>query len=404
MPWVFRILLTFMPLFLLGYIYSGWKLFNGINHVLGWPVDQVRFYLISILGYINCYPMLLLLLHALRLNRIAKSAREGNWFWDVLFGYPFWIGVIYLIEVIPWLLAIDIIKFPLYPIYKKYSTHWLNIQHHVVLSVFAVYLIYVIFKVLADTVRMPVSKIALTFRNLPLSLDGLKIVHISDIQADSRTRKRKIRRYIKKINRLRPHLIFFTGDLVTTGAKYIQLAAAELGNLRAKYGTYACLGDHDYWADAKNVMNCLNESGIKILEDSNQFIRVGNESLLVTFITNIYNKRPILDKLNFLMGQQPRGVLDIVLTHQPSESLIESAADKGYHLFLAGHTHGGQMVFRPFGFTIAAPLFESRFFRGTYNVERMLVNINNGLGFSLAPVRYNAPAEISLIKIVRSIV
>lgn len=333
--------------------------------------------------------------------KTARSAREGNRFWDILLSYPFWIGIIILIEVIPWLLAIDFIRFPFYPYFQKYKSTWLDIQNRIILAIFLVFIIYILFKVFVDTVRIRVSEILLPYRKLPYSLDGLKIVHISDIQADSRTRRRKIKRYVKKVNKLKPDIVFFTGDLATNGNKYIEQGANALGNFEAQFGTYACLGDHDYWSDSNKIIDSLNESGVKILEDTNQFILVGKESFLVTFITNIYSKRPNLDKLNFLMGQQPRGVLDIVVTHQPSEAIIELAAERGYHLFLAGHTHGGQIVIKPFGLNIAIPRIESPFYRGVYHVEQLLVSINNGLGFKFAPLRYNAPAEITLIKIMR---
>ncbi|MCG8603478.1 metallophosphoesterase, partial [bacterium] len=211
-----------------------------------------------------------------------------------------------------------------------------------------------------------------------------------------------IRKYVNKVNKLNPDLVFFTGDLVTSGAKYIARGAQELGRLDAKYGVYACLGDHDNWAGTSQVVHSLNANGVRTFDNKNHYVAMGSDSILVTFITNIYSRRPSLSQLHTLLGQQPRGVLDMVVTHQPSEELVELAAEKGYNLFLAGHTHGGQIVFRPFGYVFTPPRLESPFFRGTHFVERMFLSINNGLGLTLAPIRFNAPAEITLIRIVRA--
>jgi predicted MPP superfamily phosphohydrolase len=211
-----------------------------------------------------------------------------------------------------------------------------------------------------------------------------------------------IRKYVDKVNKLKPDIVFFTGDLVTSGTKYIERGAQELGRLKSKYGTYACLGDHDNWASASQVVQSLNSNGVRTFDDQNHYVALGRDSILVTFITNIYSRRPGVSQLHTLFGQQPRGVLDIVVTHQPSEELVELAAEKGYNLFLAGHTHGGQIVFRPFGYLVTPPRLESPFFRGTQFVERMFVSINNGLGLTLAPLRFNAPAEITLIRIGRT--
>ena len=149
-------------------------------------------------------------------------------------------------------------------------------------------------------------------------------------------------------------------------------------------------------------MKELNRNGITTLEDKNHFIRSGFDSLMVTFITNTYSRRASLEKLNYLMGQQPRGALDILISHQPSETVVELAAERGYHIFLAGHTHGGQVVFKPFGFTLTPPRFETPFYKGIYGSGRMLVSVNNGLGFTFAPLRYRAPAEITQIKVRRN--
>ena len=401
MPWLVRITTTILPLILIAYVYLGWKLYHATTHFFDWPKVQLKWYFLATVGYLNLHPLLLLLVHALGWQSLARPAREGNRIWDLLFCYPFWIGLLIVIELLPWFLAMDILKLPFYPFYKRFKTTWLDMQFRVVLVLFALISIYVFVRVVFDTTHIRISKIKLTYRNLPPSIDGLRIAHISDVQADARTGKRRLMRYVKKVNSLRPDLVFFTGDLVTSGTKYIETGARALGGLNTKYGIYACLGDHDYWSDVKEIVRRLENDGVQVLENANRFVRVGRDSVLVTFLTNVYRRRPNVDRLNFLMGHQPRGVLDIVVAHQPSENLIELAADRGYHLFLAGHTHGGQIIFKPFGVTISPPQFESPFHRGTYHVGKMFVSINNGLGLTLAPVRYRAPAEITLIEIVR---
>ncbi|MFQ5710030.1 MAG: metallophosphoesterase [bacterium] len=401
MPWFLRMILSFLPVLLLAYLYSGWKLFDALIRVLSWPKDQVRLYLAAGIGYLNLHPVALFLLNFVGLKSFTKSVHQGIKIWDILFSYPFWFGLILVAEVLPWILLVDLIKFPLLPFFKKYKSSWLDIQSIVFMTLTLLFAFYILIRTFLDTNNIRLSKVVYATTEIPATLDGLTIVHISDVQADPRTRKRKLRSYINKVNKLKPDLIFFTGDLVTSGTEYIEMGAQALGNLQAKYGTYACLGDHDYWAGEQEVIHSLERNGVTVLEDSNYFVRVGFDSLLVTFVTNVYSKRPTLDKLNALMGSQPRGVLDILVTHQPSENLVEMSAERGYHLFFAGHTHGGQIVFRPFGFTFTLSRLESPFFRGFQYFQQMLVSINNGLGLTFAPFRYRAPAEISLILIKR---
>ena len=74
---------------------------------------------------------------------------------------------------------------------------------------------------------------------------------------------------------------------------------------------------------------------------------------------------------------------------------MEAAERNGYHLLLAGHTHGGQIVHNQFIKAWTPNLFESRYFRGIDHYKNLKVVITNGIGLTLAPVRYHAPAEIT---------
>jgi hypothetical protein len=101
----------------------------------------------------------------------------------------------------------------------------------------------------------------------------------------------------------------------------------------------------------------------------------------------------ILDSLS----SNNNGSFKIFLTHQPQEYLIESAHKNNFNLFLAGHTHGGQVTL-VFPFIQLTPtMFETKYIRGDFWFDGMLMIINRGLGMSLAPLRYNSTPEITLI-------
>lgn len=402
MPWPLRVMLTILPLLLLTYAYGGWKLYHSLTRIVNWPEAQLRWIILGAVGYLNLHPLLLTLMHLVGLQNLSRSIREGNRIWDLLFTYPFWLGLIVIAEILPWLILSDFVKLPFYPFYSKLKSDWLQIQSYFIVGLFALFTFYVVVRVVFDSTRIKVNRVVYADRNLPASMNGARIVHISDVQIDRHTGPRKVRRYVKKVNALKPDLIFFTGDLVTSGTDYVELGAALLGDLHAKHGVYGCLGDHDYWANAAMVKDNLTENGVVTLEDSNRLVQVGSDSVLVTTITNVYSKRPNLDKMHSLMGHQPRGALDILITHQPTEDVVELASERGYHILLAGHTHGGQLVFKPFGFfSFAMPRLENQFFRGTQHVGQMLVNINSGLGYTLVPLRYHAPAQVTLVQLIR---
>jgi hypothetical protein len=70
------------------------------------------------------------------------------------------------------------------------------------------------------------------------------------------------------------------------------------------------------------------------------------------------------------------------------------------NLFVAGHTHGGGIAFGIPGLFLVAPArFESRYMSGVYEEGGLLVSVTNGLGFTLAPIRFHAPAEITVLRL-----
>ncbi|HLA94375.1 MAG TPA: metallophosphoesterase, partial [Pyrinomonadaceae bacterium] len=110
-----------------------------------------------------------------------------------------------------------------------------------------------------------IEQVEITLPRLPKKLDGLKIVHLSDIHHSPFTNLDHIARAVLLTTKLNPDVIILTGDYVSHDRKYIAPVAKVLGELRAKYGTYACLGNHDHWTDADAVTKHLNNAGIKVL-------------------------------------------------------------------------------------------------------------------------------------------
>ena len=230
-------------------------------------------------------------------------------------------------------------------------------------------------------------------------MDGFRIVHVSDLQADSRTNQGRQAQYVEAVNSLDPDMVLFSGDLVTNGTTYIDEGAESLGKMKARLGIYACLGDHDIWSDADQITTSLRRNGIRTSHTGHLLLDVDEEELNLSVLTNAYSDRPDLQA--FALGK-PAAPVSILLTHQPTEDVVALADTRGYDLMLAGHTHGGQIVVRWFGCSFTPVRTETKFFTGFYQVDKMLLSVNNGLGLTLAPFRYGAPAEVTLVELVAS--
>jgi len=391
--------LILLGLLILIYMYLTLRISGAVKQVMSVNQGVLKFLTIFIPVYLASYPIIGLVGYLIGVQAVISHFRFGSKAFDVLFTYPFWFGFVFVIQTLFPLLVLDIAK-AILSFVKVYSfqTKLSFIYPRLILSIAVAGAIYSAVKIYTDTNSIKINTVNFKVRGLPRALDNLKIAHISDIQADNRTGEEKLSRYINLLNSLQPDIVVFTGDMVTYGTEHIPIAVKTLSKVKSKFGLYSCIGDHDYWAGIENIKNEMKKYGLRLYDNENVKLKIDGASVGLTFVTNIYSSRPKVESLSELSFQNDAD-LKIFVTHQPSENLVNFARDNGYKIFLAGHTHGGQVVFSFFGFKIIPSRVETKYVSGSYNLGSMLVNVNNGLGFTLAPIRFNAPAEITLIKL-----
>ncbi len=316
---------------------------------------------------------------------------------DYIFLFPFWIGLIILVEILPYFLTSDILglinRFVLSN-YKELMGKWLAIFKIALVSFFTIYVIIVS---LLNTYKISESQFTIHIKNLPDALDNLNLALIADLQVDRFTQNQKINSVKRIIENTQPDLLFFAGDLVTRGTHFINQGKYAMCNLHATTAKIACMGDHDHWAEPEKISYSLQECDWIFLQNAHQMINYKNTKILVTGITYIYSQRISSGQLTVLLKDAPKAHIKILLVHQPSNMVIEKAEEFGYNILLAGHTHGGQVVFRPFGFVLTPTKFENKFYSGYSKQNKLNIFVSNGIGLTLMPLRYHAPAEVMTI-------
>lgn len=391
--------LILLGILILVYLYLSVKISNAVKQAITVNQKIVRFLTIFILIYFISYPIIGFIGYLSGFQGIISAFRFGNKIFDAFFTYPFWFGLVFAIQTFFPILIIDIAKAIISPLVTSHTRMGINFLYpRLILLISITTALYSGVKIYTDTKSINLNTINFKSPNLPLALNGLKIVHISDIQADSRTGKNKIEKYINFVNSTEPDIVIFTGDLVTSGTKYIPDAVEMLSKIKSRFGVFACIGDHDYWAGLKNISEEMKKYGMRLYDDENVNLKINGTTIGLTFVTNIYSKRPD-NKALLELASQNNADFKIFITHQPSENLVKFAYDNGYKIFLAGHTHGGQVVFSILGFKVIPSRVETKYVSGYYQLGSMLINVNRGLGFTLAPIRFNAPAEVTLIKL-----
>lgn len=356
--------------------------------------------------WLNLYPVVLIGIFTYFAISGQYVSSPNNKIIDYLLIYPFWIFFILMTQVGIYFLIIDFLKLLLLPYYRKHRDNFLRVQSIVTLVLVGFFMVYIPIRVIYDYNTVTVRTVELTKEGLPDILNKFKIVFISDIQADHYTDKGRIDNFINKVNALNPDLVLIAGDLITTGPDYIELSAKEVGRLKAKYGVYSCVGDHDNWAyrndykrSIKEIKNALQLNNVTMIDNGKKIITVDNAKVGITFVTNTYVGK-VQDEMLDSLSSNCTGDLKIFLTHQPRKNLIKAAQKNHFDLYLCGHTHGGQLslVF-PF-IQLTPTMIETKYIHGDFWIGDMLMIVTSGLGMSLAPLRYNSTPEITLIKIV----
>ena len=400
MPWIITTTLTvFIPLIVL-YWYVGTKILNALVRLFELEKRRARRAVIGVIVAINAFPVMFLISFLVSgRSRVAAFSGESV-VTDILLVYPFWFGLVITVQVFALLLVTDLVRFALWPLYSKTRERWLRAQSVVAVSLLGTVALYSSVVIVLDTWTVQIVERDVRVPSQAVSLAGMRLVHISDVQGDGRTTPERLKEYARLVNDQKPDVILFAGDLVTSGEQYIEETADVLGLMQARLGKVAAVGDHDIFSNKGKAVSALRRNGFQIDDDTTLTVRNDTGRITVTLLTHTYRQRPDPDDLRkAIIGAD--GDLKILLVHQPAELLVTFAERNGFHLFLAGHTHGGGVAFGiPGLFLISPALFESRFVSGFFNVGEMTVSVTNGIGMTLAPIRFHAPAQINVIRLV----
>ena len=400
---ILRVLIGVVVLALLEYYFT--RKVNRVFKTLFPEYPRKKKYIIiySFLALLNLYPLILIFNAIYAAITKQSVAFPQNIFADYLLLYPFWVLIILILQVSALFFFVDLAKLIFYQIYKKHKLKLYRLQVKIFLVLTILFLVYIPARVIYDYNSVEVRTVDYKKQNLPKELDGFKIAFISDVQADRYTDEKRLTRYVDKINEVNPDIVLIAGDVITSSPDYIETAAKYIGKIKSKHGTYSCIGDHDNWAyrqdyvrSLREVTGALNLYNVEMPDNELRFIQIDSSRIGITFITNTYVSEISETTLQNIASSN-KADFKIFLTHQPQDFLINSAVKNNYDLFLAGHTHGGQITL-VFPFIQLTPtLIETRYVKGDFYFNDMLAIVCGGLGMSLAPVRYNSTPEIVII-------
>ncbi|QEI06474.1 metallophosphoesterase [Pigmentiphaga aceris] len=245
------------------------------------------------------------------------------------------------------------------------------------------------------SLRVPdVKRVELTMRDLPPELDGFRVVQLTDLHSSRLLATPWVRGVVERTNALNPDLILFTGDVIDGTPDARREDVRPLGDLRAKHGVIAALGNHEYYFDGAKWTAEFEALGMKMLLNRHVSVEVNGQSLIVAGVTDPVARLYGMDVPNIeqALAGVPANAPIILLSHRPVRSSEHAKA--GVDLQLSGHTHGGVVL----GLTLVVMLANDGFLSGAYDIDGMWMYISNGTGmWNGFPIRLGVPAEITEI-------
>lgn len=245
--------------------------------------------------------------------------------------------------------------------------------------------------------RFQINRHRLSLPDWPHDLRGLTITHLSDFHVGRFFRPRHLEPVILAANGLDSDLMVVTGDIVDLSLDVLGVTIDALCELRSRYGVYLVLGNHDLIDDGPTLIREVRAAGLDLLIDQCRRIEIGSQHvdlLGLDWDRGRYDWH-VGKAMEGAAGEIPR----VALSHHPHG--FDALADAGVVLTLAGHTHGGQIMFtspeRPDPIGIGSLVF--RYPRGFYRRGKATLFVNAGVG-NWFPLRVNAPAEIVQLQIV----
>lgn len=283
------------------------------------------------------------------------------------------------------------------------------------LLLFGITVLIFLYGIIKGKYAYHVIKHTLYFEDLPENFDGFRITQISDVHAGSFKNAKAVQKGINLIKAQNSDLFVFTGDLVNNKAEEILPWMGHFSQVKAPYGQFSILGNHDYgdyvkWENEAAKQNNLQdlkrhhgEMGYRLLLDEHVELEKNGQKIILAGVENWgigFGERGDLKKA--LQGVAPQS-FKVLLSHDPThwDAEVKKWPSK-IHLTLSGHTHGMQFGMEAFGIKWSPVKYRYAHWAGIASENGRFLNINRGFGFLGFSGRVGIWPEITVIELKKS--
>lgn len=239
----------------------------------------------------------------------------------------------------------------------------------------------------------PVTTTDLVCRHYEVSLPDwegpdIRIVHLTDLHIDP-SLSDFYEQAFSAAEEHEPDLVFLTGDFVSDPDALPALR--EVLRPLGKYGTFAVLGNHDYWVDADGVSATVREAGITLLTNESTTISLDGGIIRISGLDYPWD-RSVKD----VPAPEP-GELHLVLSHTPDN--IYRLSRTGADAVFSGHYHAGQVRVPLVGSVVVPSVYGRRFDHGHFVLDGTHLFVSAGLGAANPPFRMYCQPDLFVVDV-----
>lgn len=241
--------------------------------------------------------------------------------------------------------------------------------------------------------------------------DGAEVAFFSDIQLGMwLANEGMVERIVDDVVEVNPAAVLLGGDYVYHNTPEIPEQVADVVDLlapliEADIPTYAVMGNHDYNAGAVEALTrAFEDLGIVVLQNEAAVIAAQSEpSGLPLYVVGVGAARPGQADVDRALTGVPEAAPRLVLMHNPTTFPEFPAGSAPFAI--AGHTHCGQIALPAapdwsyLGLTAEEALVADGFAPPRYGQPGNSMFVSCGVGFSLIPVRINAPPQVVFLNL-----
>ena len=230
--------------------------------------------------------------------------------------------------------------------------------------------------------------------NLGWNFQNFRILNLTDIHLGQWIDPEYLEELVDYVNTLNIDLITLTGDYVSYVIDgYDESLEESFRKLKAEYGKFGVLGNHDHWMGQDKIREIFKNSGIVDLSNDVYTLEKNGDFLNICGVDSC---TVCADNLDKVLAKMREDTPSILLAHEP-DFAKESSKTKKFDLQISGHSHGGQLIIPKFETTPFRGPDSRRYPVGLYKVGNMIQYTSKGLGTNSFRIRINCKPEITII-------